>query len=259
MSTRFTRAIVRPPAPSYAAGITTSTEGAPDVALAVQQHEAYVQALIGLGLAVTRLPAEDAYPDSTFVEDTAVVTPTAAILTRPGADSRAGEVASMAPVLDTAFGGFARIEAPGTVDGGDICETDTGVLIGVGARTNRTGGQQLAAHLAKLGLASEIVDITAIAGLLHLKTGISYLGEGRMAVAPDLVGLPALQGYETVVLAPEEAYAANCIRVNDTVLIAAGYPRFADALASLGYKTLALDMSEFRKMDGGLSCLSLRF
>ena len=259
MSTRFTRAIVRPPAPSYAAGITTSTEGAPDVALAVQQHEAYVQALIGLGLAITRLPAEDAYPDSTFVEDTAIVTPTAAILTRPGAASREGEVQSMAPVLQAAFGGFARIEAPGTVDGGDICETDSGVLIGVGARTNRTGGEQLAAHLAKLGLASEIVDITPIAGLLHLKTGISYLGEGRMAVAPELTGLPCLKRYETVVLAADEAYAANCIRVNDTVLIAAGYPRFAEALDKLGYRTLALDMSEFRKMDGGLSCLSLRF
>jgi dimethylargininase len=259
VSTRFTRAILRPPGASYADGITTSTEGAPDVALAVKQHAAYGAALEKLGLTLTWLAADEAYPDSTFVEDTAIVTPEAAILTRPGAVSRAGEVAAMAPVLEAAFGAYRRIEAPGTLDGGDICETDDGVLIGITARTNVAGGEQLARHLADLGLKSELVDIRSVEALLHLKTGICYLGEGRMAVAPGLPELAALKRFECVELHPDEAYAANCIRVNDTVLIAAGYPRFAEALDKLGHKLLPLNMSEFRKMDGGLSCLSLRF
>ncbi len=259
MSTRFTRAILRPPGASYTAGITTSTEGAPSVALALAQHAAYAQALAGLGLALTMLPADEAHPDSTFVEDTAILSAGAAIVTRPGAASRAGETTAIAAALTPLFPAIHRIAATGTVDGGDICETDDLILIGITERTNPEGARQLAAILAALGQRAELVDIRAIPGLLHLKTGISWLGEGRMAVAPGLPDLPALRRFECVTLEPAEAYAANCIRVNGRVLVAAGYPRFAERLSRLGYTPLPLEMSEFRRMDGGLSCLSLRF
>ena len=127
------------------------------------------------------------------------------------------------------------------------------------ARTNEAGAGQLAAILNGMGYAAEIVDIRAVDSLLHLKTGISYLGDNRMAIAHDVPLLPAFERFERVRLAPEEGYAANCIRVNDRVIVAAGYPKFAAELERLGYRPLALEMSEFRKMDGGLSCLSLRF
>ena len=259
MSTRFTRALLRLPGENFAAGITTSAEGAPVLARTLEQHRRYAAALEACGLATTTLPADPRYPDGTFVEDTAIVTAKGAIITRPGAASRTGETELVAAALAPHYRRLAHITAPGSVDGGDICETDAGILIGVTARTNEAGARQLAGLLGELGYAATLVDVRAVPGLLHLKTGISYLGDGRLAIAAGLPPLPALARYEPVMVAAEERYAANCIRVNDRVLVAAGYPRFADALARLGYDPLPLEMSEFRKMDGGLSCLSLRF
>ena len=259
MSTRFTRALLRLPGENYAAGITTSAEGAPVLARALEQHRRYAAALETCGVRTTTLPADPRYPDGTFVEDTAIVTARGAIITRPGAAARAGETEVIAAALGRHYHALAHITAPGTLDGGDVCETDSGVLIGITARTNEAGARQLAGFLAGLGQAATLVDIRAVAGLLHLKTGISYLGDGRLAVAAGLPRLPAFAGYEQVTVAAEESYAANCVRVNDRVLVAAGYPRFADELVRLGYHPLPLEMSEFRKMDGGLSCLSLRF
>lgn len=259
MSTQFTRAVLRQPSHNFADGVTTSTEGRPDVARALAQHAAYAEALREIGLTISILPADEAHPDSTFVEDAAVITAKGAVITRPGADSRRGEIAAISTTLSPIFDTLHRIEAPGTLDGGDICETDEVILIGVTARTNEDGARQLAAILNEMGYAAEIVDIRSIDSLLHLKTGISYLGDNRMAIAHEVPLLPEFERFELVRLAPEEGYAANCIRVNDRVIIASGYPKFAAELARLGYRTLALDMSEFRKMDGGLSCLSLRF
>ncbi len=259
MCTSFTRAILRRPGAGYACGITTSDLGAPDLSLALAQHQAYAQALSGLGLALTILPADEVYPDGTFTEDGAFVTARGAIITRLGAASRRGESLAIAETLKCQFADLGEIVSPGTVDGGDVCETEDLVLIGVGTRTNAAGAAQLAGWLADRDRASEVVDIRGFTRLLHLKTGMSYLGDGRIAVAPDIADLPALARFERVVLTPAEAYAANCIRVNDKVLVAAGFPRFAGRLDQLGYTPLLLAMSEYQKMDGGLSCLSLRF
>jgi dimethylargininase len=256
---QFTRAVLRTPCAGFASGITTSDEGPPILARALEQHAAYARALQSLGLSLTILPADERYPDSTFVEDTAIVTPKGAVITRPGAPSRAGEPAAIEQALAQVFPRLDHIAMPGTVDGGDICETDDVILIGVTARTNEAGARQLAGLLAGFGYQAELVDIRGMPGLLHLKTGISHLGEGRLSAAEEVADLPALQRFERVVLDPAESYAANCIRVNDRVIVAAGYPRFEDQLDRLGYRPLALEMSEFRKMDGGLSCLSLRF
>lgn len=256
---RFTRAIVRPPAATFAAGITTSGLGPPDLALALEQHDRYCRTLERLGLALTRLPADPAFPDSTFVEDAAIVTAGGAILTRPGAASRAGEVTALGQVLGRWFAPLDAITAPGTVDGGDICEAGRHFFIGRSERTNAEGAAQLAAWLSKCGFESSMIDIRGIPGLLHLKTGLSWLGDRRLLAAVKIGGHDALEGWELVPVPTGEAYAANCIRVNDAVLIAGGFPETGELLRGLGYDVVAVEMSEYRKMDGGLSCLSVRW
>jgi dimethylargininase len=254
----FHHAIVRPPATSFADGLTTANLGAPDVMRALLQHAGYCAALESLGLALTRLPEDPRFPDSTFVEDTAVVAEKVAVLTRPGAPSRAGETAAMRPLLESLDRPFFAIEAPGTVDGGDVCEADGRFLIGVSERTNEAGARALAEILARFGYTPELVDIRGIAGLLHFKTGVSYLGEGTYLAIGALAGHPALAGARVIAVSDEEACGANAIEVNGRVIIPSGLPRLADDLTSAGREVLALDMSEFQKMDGGLSCLSVR-
>ncbi len=257
--TRFTRAIVRPPAANFAAGISTSGLGAPDVALALVQHEAYCRTLESLGLSLTRLPPDPDFPDSTFVEDAAIVTPRGAILTRPGAPSRAGEVVSLRPALAHVFPEMAEIVAPGTLDGGDVCEAGEHYFIGVSQRTNADGAKQLGEWLSTKGFASSVIDIHPMPSLLHLKTGISWLGGQRLLATREMAGHVALKGWHVVPVPEGEDYAANAIRVNEAVLIARGLPATRAALAALGYSLVELDMSEYRKMDGGLSCLSVRW
>jgi dimethylargininase len=257
--TQFRRAIVRPPSRTFADGLTSSKLGPPDLDKALQQHATYCAALERCGLEVTHLPADDAFPDSTFVEDPAIVTPKLAILTRPGAPSRQGEVASIAAVLPEFFGCVARIEAPGTVDGGDICQADNHFFIGLSDRTNDEGARQLAALLAREGFTSSIVDIRGSSKVLHLKTGISYLGDRRIVAMREIAGHAAFRDYEVVIVASDENYAANLLRINEFVIIAANFPKIAKTVADLGHTIVPLDMSEFRKMDGSLSCLSLRF
>jgi dimethylargininase len=259
MAFRFTRAIVRPPSANFADGLTSVALGTPDFALALDQHARYCDALERCGLTLTRLPADPAHPDSTFVEDTAILSKKCNVLTRPGAASRAGEVESMRAALASLGIAFKEIEPPGTLDGGDICEHGDHFFIGVSRRTNWEGAAQLAALLGKAGYESSCIDIRAISGILHLKSGIASLDDGRIAVIDSFVGHPALKGYDFLRVPPGEEYAANCVRVNDHLLMAAAFPRMQRALEQLSYDTIALDMSEFQKMDGGLSCLSLRF
>jgi dimethylargininase len=253
----FTEAIVRIPARNFAEGLTTIRLGVPRFELVLTQHAEYCAALRGCGLNVTTLEADLDHPDSTFVEDTAVVTARSAILTRPGARSREQEVAAMRPVLQGFFPALMEIETPGTLDGGDICEAGEHFFLGVSQRTNEEGAQQLAAHLASAGFTSEVVDVRGIQSILHLKSGVSYIGDNTLVLIEEMAGI--FPGYERIVAAREESYAANCVQVNDRVLVAAGYPRLIGELRERGFFPLELDMSEFQKMDGGLSCLSLRF
>lgn len=255
----FKHAIVRLPGANFADGLTREDLGAPSFPLVMAQHEAYCQSLRDCGLSLTVLPADPAYPDGTFVEDTAIVLHEGAILTRPGAASRLGEVAALAEALRAHYPAIANIVAPGTVDGGDICEAGKHVFIGLSHRTNEDGARQLAAWLSKHGYTSSTVDVRGIDSILHLKSGMSWLGEGRLLVIDDLVAHPAFSDFEIVRIDPTESYAANAIRVNDVVLIASGFARLQSQLQLLGYRCIALGMSEFAKLDGGLSCLSLRF
>ena len=256
---RFAHAIVCPPAPNFAEGLTTVDLGVPDYERALAAHEQYCQALRDCGVFVRYLEADSNYPDSTFVEDTAILTGNMAIFTNPGAESRQGEVEAIADALSSFFRPGDRIDFPGTLDGGDVCDAGVHFLIGISARTNEDGAAQLSEILARQGCRCDCIDVRSTPGILHLKSGIAYIGDNRMVVIDALADHPALAGYELIRVDPEEAYAANCVCVNDRLLFPAGYPRLASRLRELGYTLVELDMAEFQKMDGGLSCLSLRF
>ncbi len=255
----FTHAIVREPGKNFTNGLTSVVGETPDYEEALEQHARYCQALERCGLQVTRLEADLQHPDSTFVEDTAVLTPACAILTRPGARSREGEVAGIRKPLEQFFHTIHQIAAPGTLDGGDVCEAEKHFFIGVSRRTNEEGARQLARLLAQQGCTSSFVDIRKMNSVLHLKSGIAYVGDGNLVVMEELTGQEQFRDYNLIPVAPGESYAANCLRVNDCVLIPAGYPGLATSLKRRGCRLLPLEMAEFRKMDGGLSCLSLRF
>ena len=251
----LTRAIVRPPGETFAQGLTTSGLGKPSFTLAQAQHARYCEVLEQCGLTLTRLPADESYPDSTFVEDTAILTGRGSIVCRPGAESRRGEVVSIRAALPSIMG---EIEAPGTVDGGDVCDAGDRFLIGLSSRTNDIGARQLAAILSGLGYESLVLDLRDHPQLLHLKSGLAALDDGRLIAVAALGGYAGLRRREIIPVGSDEAYAANCICVNGRVLIASGFPNLERSLIELDYDVVTLEMSEFQKMDGGLSCLSLR-
>jgi dimethylargininase len=258
----YTRALTRRPDGRLVDGLALADLGRVDIKRALAQHAAYTAALRACGLTVVELPPDPAHPDACFVEDTAIVTARGALLTRPGHPSRQGEVASVATALAAEFGqigGFGRITAPGTLDGGDVCQLDGHFLIGLSSRTNEQGAQQLLDWLEARGYTANIVNLRGLPALLHLKTGLSWLGERRVAVVAEFADHPALARYVKLVVSPEEAYAASCLRFGPNVLVVAGNLRFEAALRGLGLKPMPLEMTEFRKVDGGLSCLSLRY
>jgi dimethylargininase len=255
----FKNAIVRIPGENFEGGLTRSDLGKPSYEIALQQHAAYCRTLEQCGLHVMTLPPDLEHPDSTFVEDAAVLTPYAAILSRPGAKSREGEVPAIRTAVAQFYNDLRQIEAPGTLDGGDICEAGTHFFIGISHRTNPEGARQLAVLLTAQGFTSSTVVIREMDSILHLKSGIACLEERTLVVMEEMAGLEQFRGYKIIVASPEETYAANCVRVNDYVLFPAGYPSLQSRVQQQGFKTLPLDMSEFAKMDGGLSCLSLRF
>ncbi len=256
---KFSQAIVRPPSTSFPEGLTQADLGVPDLELAMQQHATYCTALEKCGLSLTRLEPDPRYPDSTFVEDTAILTARSAILTHPGAVSRRGEVPSVEAALAQIYPSLKTIKPPGMLDGGDVCQVEDHFFIGLSKRTNEAGAEQLAEFLQENGCTASFVDIRDLDNTLHLKSGMAYLGDMRLVLTEELATQGAFQGYEIITVDPQDNYAANCLRINDFVLIPAGHPRTEAKISRLGYTTLTLEMSEFQKMDGGLSCLSLRF
>ncbi len=255
----FRNAIVRIPGKNFADGLTTVNLGVPRFDRVLQQHASYCEALLACGLTLTTLEADLRYPDSTFLEDTAILTGRGAIITHPGAPSREGETAAVREAIRRFFPAIFDIESPGTLDGGDICEAEDHFFLGLSQRTNEEGVCQLGLYLAKLGYTSSVIDSRSMASILHLKSGISYIGDNTMVVTEELANHEFFSGYERITVTPGESYAANCVRVNQRVLVAAGHPQLNAALVKCGFNPLPLDMSEFQKMDGGLSCLSLRF
>ena len=170
-----------------------------------------------------------------------------------------GEVESIKETLSLLYSRVDSIQKPGTLDGGDVCEAGNHFFIGLSERTNEAGAGQLAELLTSYGYTSSFVDIGNMKDILHLKSGLASVGDNRLVVIEALANPEEFRGYALVRVNVDEEYAANCVRVNDCVLVAAGYPVFEQTLRGLGYETIALEMTEFQKMDGGLSCLSLRF
>ncbi|MDL2219872.1 N(G),N(G)-dimethylarginine dimethylaminohydrolase [Ruminococcaceae bacterium OttesenSCG-928-O06] len=255
----FTHAIVRTPCPAVVQGITSNPQlGAPDYEKALLQHAAYVKALESCGLAVTQLAPEDAFPDSCFVEDTAVLSERCAVITLPGAQSRAGEAALMAPTIAQFYPAqhIHTITAPGTLEGGDVMRVGDCFYVGASARTNAEGIRQFAAFLAPYGYTAKQVPLRQV---LHLKTGVNYLEDGNMLVSGEFVDAPQFTAFHREVIPAGEEYAANSLWVNGRVLVPEGYPKTRAIIEGLGYAVLPVDTGEFAKIDGGLSCLSLRF
>jgi dimethylargininase len=251
----FTRAIVRNVPDLISAGITTADLGQPDPDKAREQHSSYLAALEDCGLEVILLDPDERYPDSVFVEDTAVVTGRCAILANPGAPDRRGEVREVEKVLVDLYGDVERITDPGTVDGGDVLQVGDHFYVGLSKRTNRKGAEQLSDILRGYGFRVSFVDLRRF---LHLKTGIAYLGGDDVVVAGELVERDEFRGFDRIVVPAQEEYGANCIRLDGRVLVAKGYETVGQSIAERGYEVTGLEMSEFRKLDGGLSCLSLR-
>ncbi|MFP4024170.1 MAG: dimethylarginine dimethylaminohydrolase family protein [Thiohalospira sp.] len=251
----FTKAIVKRPAETFANGITTSNLGKPDYNLALKQHDAYCEALVKCGLALTVLEADPDFPDSCFVEDTAVVTKNFGVITRPGDKTRLGETLAiekaLKPLLKLHF-----IEEPDTLDGGDIMQAENKFYIGMSGRTNLSGAKQLSKILNGYGF--EVYTIP-VCNILHFKTGVNYLGDNNIILHDSFCSVDDLSCFNQIIVDTEEQYAANSLRVNDYVLAPAGFPKTKIAIEKLGYKIIELELSEFQKMDGGLSCLSLRF
>lgn len=251
----FTRALLRSPGPDFADGLTTAELGRPTLAAMEAQHRAYAATLAELGLEVELLPALPGYPDAYFVEDGAVVVPELAVITRPGAPSRRGEEESLAPAL-AQHRPLARITEPGTLDGGDVLIVDKELFVGLSDRTNREGAEQLGALLAPHGYRLHCVPVGAG---LHLKSSVNYVGEGALLMTAALAEREAFAPFRRLVVEEADAYATNTLLINGTLLTPAGFPRVRALLEPLGLPIRELDTSEARKMDGGLTCLSLRF
>lgn len=252
----FENVIVKTPGESYVNGLTTVELGKPVYGKLLEQHASYVEALKKCGVAVTHLPASEAFPDSTFVEDTAVLTPEFAVITNPGAASRKDETIEMEEVLKGFYRKLHYIKAPGTLEGGDILLAEDHFYIGISNRTNEEGARQLKEIVESEGYQGTIVPLEKF---FHLKTGVTYLGDNRVVVAGEFINHPLFESYEKITVSDEEEYAANCIRVNDYVIIPKRYPVTMKKINDAGYKTIELETSELKKHDGGLSCLSLRF
>jgi dimethylargininase len=252
----FKNAIVRIPCENMVNGITESKLGIPDHKQAVEQHEKYIEALIKCGVNVTILPPDNNFPDSTFVEDTALLTPHCAIISNSGAESRKGEVEEIKETIRKFYENIEYIRNPGTIEPGDIMMVGTHFYIGLSKRTNMNGAEQMISILKRYGMTGSVVTLENV---LHLKTGLSYLEKNNLVSAGEFVSKPEFQKFNLLKVDDDESYAANCIWVNEIVFVADGFSKIRKQIEDAGYETIALDMSEFRKLDGGLSCLSLRF
>ena len=256
ISYRFTRAVVRTPCDNVVNALRATDRGAPDAEVFRAEHTAYVDTLRSLGLEVTVLPPLDEFPDSVFIEDTALCLPEGAIVLRPGAASRRGEARQSAAALSGLGLGLTEIEAPGTVDGGDILVTGSIILVGLSARTNQAGIDSLREILGAWGY--ETRAICTPADVLHFKSDCNILDDHTLLCTSRLRGDPQLRDFRILAVPPGEEAAANSIRVNDAVLVPRGFPGTAELLEKAGFDVLLLSASQAALVDGGLSCMSLR-
>jgi len=252
----FNKAIVRKVGPEIKNGLTTQSSGQPQWENALIQHDNYCNTLRSLGLELFVLDSDPKLADGVFVEDTAIVTKEQAVITRPGAESRRGETKSVKKAIEKFYPDLKIISEPGVIDGGDVLQVDKDIFVGLTSRTNQEGVLQLSGFLSPFGYR---VNPVTVSGMLHLKSGISYLGNDTILVVKELADIELFSAYKKIVVPENEEYAANSINVNGKILIPKGYKKTRDMLDKHGFSVIELDVSEFKKVDGGLSCLSVRF
>ena len=255
-SYQFTHAIVRQPAKSIVKGLRAVDIGSPDYDQMICDHNDYVEALVSAGVKVISLTALDKFPDGQFVEDTALCLPEAVILMRPGAPSRLGEVCEIEPQLRDLFKAVYEIDDQGYIEGGDILVTGKEILVGRSARTDENGVRQLSEIVTPLGYV--IREVFTPPEILHFKTDCSLLGPYEILSTKRLQASGCFDGYSVINVADGEEAAANAIRVNDYVIMPAGFPRTRAILEEHGYKVKVIINTECAKLDGGISCLSVR-
>ncbi len=252
----FKYAITRKPSRSMIEGLSEAELGLPDYDKALIQHADYIAALKECGLEVTELEAVEEFPDSCFVEDVALMTPSCAILTNPGAESRRGEVSHIEQAVRAHYEVVEQIVAPGFVEAGDIMMVGDHYYIGLSERTNQDGAEQMITILEKYGMSGSVVEMSE---MLHLKTGLGYLEDNNLVACGEFLTKPEFQKYNLVEIDQVDSYSANSVWINGTVLVPKGFKSTSNAIEKLGYKVREVDVSEYQKLDGGLSCLSLRF
>lgn len=252
----FKYAITRRPSKTMIDGISDADLGVPNYENALKQHDDYIEALKECGLEVTTLPAVEEYPDSCFVEDVALMTPHCAILTNPGAPSRRGEVVHIEDAVTRKYDNIERIIDPGYVEAGDIMMVGDHYYIGLSDRTNQEGADQMIAILEKYGMTGSVVEMSE---MLHLKTGLGYLEDNNLVACGEFLTKEEFQKYNLIKIDLDNSYSANSVWINGTVLVPKGFDSTSEAIRNAGYKVREVDVSEYQKLDGGLSCLSLRF
>lgn len=252
----FTNALVRAPACSVVHGLSTQRGPRPTFELIVGEHAQYVDMLKACGLSVEVLPPLKPYPDSIFVEDPALVFGEGAILLRPGAPSRYGEVKEIEDILRLRFGQVLSMQE-GFADGGDMLLTPTGMIIGLSSRTDRAGATELARLLEQLGISSRIVNTPS--DTLHLKSDCSLIAGDHVLCTAGLGASEIFSGFRKLVVPDEEKRAANSLRLNDTILVGDAFPRTVGLLLRAGYAVRTLPINGIGKLDAGLSCMSLRW
>ena len=227
-----------------------------DVDLAIAQHQDYERALETLGCRVIALPALEDQPDAVFVEDVALVLDEAAVMTRPGAESRRAEGASIATVLAD-FRPLLRIEAPGTLDGGDVLRIGRAIFVGQSARSNAAGIAQLRELLSPHGYT---VQGVATRGCLHLKSAVTQVAPDTLLIQPAWVDAEIFASYRLIEVDPGEDHAANALRIGDSAVIHPDcFPRTQERLRDAGIKVIGVDVSELQKAEGAVTCCSLVF
>jgi len=237
-------------------GITSANLGKPDYEKALEQHSSYIDALKECGLQVIVLDALNNFPDSTFIEDVALCTSQFSVITNPGAESRNGEKHTIRQTLEKFYKMIEEIIFPGTLDAGDVMMVENHFYIGISERTNHQGAEQLINILQKYNMTGTKVPLK---NMLHLKTGLSYLERNNLLISGEFIYNSEFEKFTKIVVDEVESYAANSLWVNGNVIVPKGFPDTKSKIENAGYTTIELDVSEFQKLDGGLSCLSLRF
>jgi len=256
-ATHFSNAIVRTPGRSIAQGLRAEDLGNPDPQRFVREHHDYVKALEDAGVRVDILPALEEFPDSVFIEDSALCLPQGAVALRPGAITRTGEALIMADILKSYFDDVRSIAEGGFIDGGDILVSAHEIIVGLSARTDAAGAKALQDCVASWGERVRVLQTPP--DILHFKTACGLLDEETILLTGELDRADFFTAYRCLLVPEGEEAAANAITVNGRVFISDGFPKTAELLDSSGYSVVTIATAEAAKVNGGLSCMSLRF